>query len=487
MIVTVLFAFSGNDFSEGPEGFHKKIDELLKANKMDEAEKMALKEYKLYPDNAEVICALACCYRWMATTRGVSFDNSAMGLKDGEAGTFGLQEGDIERIFKDQLFIDREKYKKAEKLYFEIIQKVPSYENSYFNLLNDYQTLNDFDSYFKVIDLYVRNLKGSLRTPPAMIDLAGKLFNKQQYPQAEKLYNIIIDNYPDFMPARSDLGVVYATKGKISQALPLLKAVYDKTPDDIINMQSYFAVLIRSEDFKPAFEVSQKMYEKEKSNRLALFNSGLIAYLIGEDYKTIFNTYLAGTKSQPDNKKDFYSLCIDQIMSFEQKSKDEKAGFLGWALLQFYNQKYYEQAIIMGNILHTITETNQSLNIMAAIFDINYVGEKIIYYLDKINESRKTDSTIISEYNLNYNYGRAYYLLGDYKRSQEYLLKNLEDKKDDCKLNYVLGKCYLDEGNINKAREFFEVNANMNDKNQMDYINYSIRELNKLNAAVNKQ
>ena len=289
------------------------------------------------------------------------------------------------------------------------------------------------------------------------------------------------------MPARSDLGVVYATKGKISQALPLLKAVYDKTPDDIINMQSYFAVLIRSEDFKPAFEVSQKMYEKEKSNRLALFNSGLIAYLIGEDYKTIFNTYLAGTKSQPDNKKDFYSLCIDQIMSFEQKSKDEKAGFLGWALLQFYNQKYYEQAIIMGNILHTITETNQSLNIMAAIFDINYVGEKIIYYLDKINESRKTDSTIISEYNLNYNYGRAYYLLGDYKRSQEYLLKNLEDKKDDCKLNYVLGKCYLDEGNINKAREFFEVNANMNDKNQMDYINYSIRELYKLNAAVDKQ
>ena len=62
----------------------------------------------------------------------------------------------------------------------------------------------------------------------------------------------------------------------------------------------------------------------------------------------------------------------------------------------------------------------------------------------------------------------------------DFFLKNLKVRKDDCKLNYMLAKCYLDEGNKEKAREFFQINANMNDKNQMDYINYSIRELHKL-------
>ena len=91
LVFAVSLLLSGSVLSSESEGIHKRVDELLAANKVDEAEKLALEQYRLYPDKAEVICALACCYRYMATKSGVYIDNSAMGLKDGEPGTYNIE------------------------------------------------------------------------------------------------------------------------------------------------------------------------------------------------------------------------------------------------------------------------------------------------------------------------------------------------------------------------------------------------------------
>ena len=63
------------------------------------------------------------------------------------------------KYFKGKGTYDRDLYRKAEERYYEAISKCPAYINAYFNLLNDYVDLDEFDNYFKVISLFTANLR----------------------------------------------------------------------------------------------------------------------------------------------------------------------------------------------------------------------------------------------------------------------------------------------------------------------------------------
>ena len=56
-VIVLVLLFNNPVFSAAvsKEGIHKRVDELIKQKKFDEAEKLVLEVYKAYPNEAEVI------------------------------------------------------------------------------------------------------------------------------------------------------------------------------------------------------------------------------------------------------------------------------------------------------------------------------------------------------------------------------------------------------------------------------------------------
>ena len=60
-----------------------------------------------------------------------------------------------------------------------------------------------------------------------------------------------------------------------------------------------------------------------------------------------------------------------------------------------------------------------------------------------------------------------------------YLKIHLSNPKD-AEVNYYLGRCYLALNDKKEAKKYFLINKKLNNKKQMNYINNSIRLLDKM-------
>ena len=459
------------------ERIHQKVDTLMLNGRFDEAEALAKAAYEKYPNEPEVICALACAYRNKSYKTGISMEPSLMGIKDGHSGIGRYKAEDI----NEEIFFDAELHPKAESLYYKIIRIEPTYRNAYFNLLNDYATIADFDNYFKVINLFVKNLKEDKDTPEYLIDLASKLNKKKYYEASLKLYNIILKAFPNCIKAESDIGAVYTWQGKIPEAVEVFKKVYEKDRNDLINLSNYYYSSVLAEKFKTAYKLLLEIIEKDKEDYGDYFDAVLLAYLLDKNYKKPLIKYINARKNDVDSlEKDFWYQNALEFLEIENMSKDDKLNFLQYLLEQFSTADLDKLSIITANIVERIEATNYALVVHTSIFDKNNFFEKAVEYLDKIKERKKTDNSIMADYDLTFNYGRIHYVAGKYEKAKDYLSKNFQEKKDNALVNYLLGVCYLESDQMEEAKKYFTINSKMNDKDQMLYINYSIRELKKL-------
>jgi tetratricopeptide (TPR) repeat protein len=464
------------------EGIHQKVDELMLNDRFVEAEALAKATYEKYPYEPEVICALACVYRNKSYKSGISMEPSLLGIKDGHSGKGDLKGKDIKEIFKEEIYFDEELHSKAESLYYKIIRIEPTYHNAYFNLLNDYATIADFNNYFKVINLFVKNLKKDRDTPEYLIDLAGKLIEKEHYEEVLKLYNIILVAFPNCIKVESDRGSVYLLQGKILQATDIFKRVYTKDKNDLINLRNYIYASILAEDFKTAYNLLVELIGKDKEDYYSYFEAGLLAYSLDKDPIKFLTKFKDARKNDDieSTEKDFWYQNTLEFLKIDSKTKDEKLGFLEYLLEQFNNSEFDKLSIITANIIEKIEVTSYSLVIHASIFDKHKFFEKTVEYLDKIRERKKTDDSIMTDYDLNVNYGRTYFVAEKYEPAKEYFLKNFQEKKDDALVNHLLGMCYLELNQIDEAKKYFKINSKMYDKEQMIFINNSIRVLKTL-------
>lgn len=466
------------------KGFHDIITKLMQENKFDEAEKLALEKYKQFPNDPEVICALGCVYRNKSRKSALSVDFAGMGIKELPGAYKKMTLEDVEDNFKDTTYYEPEEHKKAEDLYFEIIQKAPDYKNAYFNLLNDYVEMERFTAYFQVIDLFVKNQRKSDQTPGELLDLAGKLLKKERYNEAIKLYGIILANYPNYTYAESDLGVAYAKQGKIYESLKHLKAVYDKDPNDFINIKSYFFDLILCEDFNTALKIATEKAQKapEDDQFFHSFEEATIAYLLDKNYISLFKKSMEQCKYSTARDKDFCFSSANEFLSLKSKSKKDQINFLEFQLDQYQKNGYQELTIIIANILNKIETSDSAIMALGSVFDKNLFLVKTLEYLDKIRERKKIDDKIMSDYQMNYNYGRIYFVNEKYDQALSYFKKNFTLKQDNAYTNWLIGKCELSLGNKEEAKIYFTINKKLEskDKEQLKYINVSIWELRKL-------
>jgi len=479
------FLFTALPASFSQTRIHKAVDELILAGKMEEAEKKAKENVQKYPDNPEAVCSLACVYRNMARKYRLNVNLGAMGIKEGESGTYRMKGAeDIGKVFNETYTYDREEYSKAESLYYRIIEMDKGYRNAYFNLLNDYVSMEEFDNYFKVIDLFIENLKDGDHTPDYLLDLGKKLMQGEYLDEALKLYRRMVAEFPDRMEARSDIGAVYFRKGEIDRALNAFKEVFELDRNDSINLDNYILTSLLTEDFETAYGLYRHKSELDPDESGSLLDLGFTAFLLGKDYAPYFQQFIDKQESDTEGKnKDFWLQQASRALEIEGKTEEEKIGYFEFLSVRFNNAGMLGEALITSDIIEKYRPTNVALLVKGSIFDRFNYYEKTIECLDRISERRKLDESIISEYDLNFNYGRISYVARKYEDAISYFLKCFAMDPDRAQLNHLLAVSYLKCSNPEEARKYFTINKNMDDKGQMEYINSSIRALEKIEAA----
>jgi Flp pilus assembly protein TadD len=477
-ITFILFLLSSVAISTENISIHKRIDKLLLDGNFKKAEEEANAAYKKNPNDPETICAKACVYRNMAYKSGIQVDYAKLGIKEFQTGTAQLTPEILKEAFKDTYYYDKEIFSKAEPLYFKIIELDKNYLNAYFNLLNTYMVMEDFQKYFNVIDLFIKNQKANDACKGTLLDLAGKLFKRESYKQAEKLYLIILKNYPNYTHAKSDLGAVYSSIGEIERASLLFKEVYNKDPNDLTNSGNLTKTYIIQEKFSDAYNVTLSILKVKDSDYFDYFSAGQLAYLLGKDYSKYFNKFIEMRKGELKNdEKDFFIEVSKKYLELPNLSDKDKVEFLNHILIQFFENNYNYHSIITANTILKIKTEKNSLIVLGATFDnkVNF-PQKALKYLDKINEYSKSDPTIMEPYDLNYNYARSYYNLKKYDEAIKYLRRNIEERKDDAKVLYAIGKAYKEKRDADNACKYFRMCSELNDKKNMDSINAAIRE-----------
>jgi tetratricopeptide (TPR) repeat protein len=341
--------------------------------------------------------------------------------------------------------------------------------------------MEEFDNYFKIINLYIQNLKDQKGSLYPLQDLARKLYSGKYYNQAMKLFTIIVDNYPDAIESKSDIGAIFVQQGEIIKAKSIFQEVSKLSPEDIINLKNYYITLLLTKDFNNAYNVKSSIEKLESGKSSHLYDKIFLSILLKKDYKFYIKEYLKKRELEiKDKRNDFWYQSSNALLNYENLSTKDAVELLEGYLIQFHQAKYTDLSLTVANIIENIQITNNALIVQTAIYDQYNYYEQTIKYLDKIKKRKETDPTIMSDYDMNWNYGRIQYAKEKYDLAKDYFLANQKNNKKDAKINYYLGKCYLFLGKKKEAKELFEFNSKMNDKEQMYFINYSIRELKNL-------
>lgn len=464
---------------------HREVDELILAGRLDEAEKKAEENLRKYPGNPEAVCALACVYRNRARKSLLRIDLAKAGIKEGESGSYPLKGADdIGTVFSEAYTYDRQSYARAEALYFEIIEMDPHYHNAYFNLLNDYLEMEEFGNYFKVLDAFIANLKDRDDTPDYLLDLGSKLMQGNRLDEALELYRRVADGFPGRIEAKSDMGAVYFRKGEIPRALGVFSMVFEIDGDDRINLDNYILAALLTEDFETVFDLYGRKISLEPESHGCLFDRGLAALLLGREYRPCFEAFVEKQKkASRDPENDFWLHHAAAILNVENKEEEEKIRYFEFLSAEFHRGGMLGQALMTSNIVEKLRPTDAALMIQASIFDRFNFYDKTMECLDALSERRKTNAAVISEYDLNFNYGRIHYVSGRYGAAIPYLRTCFRIDGKNALLNHLLGLCCLKAGDRGEAVRYFTINKEMEDAAQLEYINLSIRELGKLDAG----
>ena len=287
----------------------------------------------------------------------------------------------------------------------------------------------------------------------------------------------IATNLASALDAKSDLGAVYYSTGEIEKASLIFKDVYDKDPKDLINSYNLSKTYVAQERFSDAYDVILSVLKMRDCDDYNYFFAGELAFLMGKNYLSHFRKYIELRKTKvKDQHNDFFIAVSEKYLEFQKITDKDKLEFLNYILIQFYENNYDYDSIIMANTILKLKHEKNPLIILAAVFDNKiHFPQQALKYLDKISAYSKSDPTIMEPYSLNYNYGRNYYNLKKYDEAIEYFKKNLKEKNDDASVLFAIGQAYRGKKDTDNACHYFKICSELNDKENMYSINEAIR------------
>jgi tetratricopeptide (TPR) repeat protein len=481
---TLLFIFTALGFFQPLlAGIHQDVDKLILDRKFDQAEKMALEYTEKHPDDNDGLCALACTYRNKSYKERININLAALGLKEGETGTVTLTSNMIDKAFSNSVTYDAALFAKAEELYYKIIARDKKYINAYFNLLNFYEEMGEFDRYFKVVDMLVAGITEADGLRDCVAQLAGKLVEHEEFGEAEKLFDAALGKNPGIAEFVSDKGAVLCMAGRYAEGLKCFESADKSVPKDMMNLENLSNAYVMTENFPKAYDTAVRITALDRTNSIYYFVSGTLAYLVGKEYVPFFKKFMEigeKEKKQEDLKKDAYYIMAGQFLHIKELEAKNRTELLEGAAIDYFQGKARFDAVIMANLALKEGGSGSMLVVLGGVYDAARYNSKAIKYLDRIREYNIKNSPVMDGYNLTANYGSNYYKMGEYDKALEEYARLVAQNKDDVPANYMMGRCYLCKRDKENARKYLEVAAKGTKKEELEYAEWAAKCLKEL-------
>ena len=269
---------------------------------------------------------------------------------------------------------------------------------------------------------------------------SAKEFEAQgKYLHAIQVYQLLIDEFPEFHESYINLADIYQLKGKKKSAEKILKLILARQPDNYEIKLYYIQLLIHNKEWDEALNLLFSLSVEDP------FDS----YLTGYCYFNLNNYELAKVH------------LLRFIISDEEPELIHEA-FLILAKLEFeLNQ--YENALKYAKKAEVMYDDDWELQLIIA---------KIYYYLkmythssDSINRGIKLNKneTVLYEWA-----GKINLKLYNYNKAKKYFEKHIDLKDDMTSNDYIyLADACLKSGKLNEALNFYNTAIKLDPKNKL--------------------
>jgi len=226
---------------------------------------------------------------------------------------------------------------------------------------------------------------------------------------------------------------------------------------EILNKAEYF---LKKKDFESALEILEPLYRLKGDDVHLNLLLGEIHLEIAQPRES-FNYFSRAIQLDPENPQSLYGIgrvyflkgAFDKSAEYIRKSinrglkKAEVYNDLGIVYNQLGDSKQAEESFIEALNINP-NFTHAVVNLSALYIETDRY-EEAIYLINRYSKNGLSNDDVI------FNKGIAYELLGNYDEAIAEYDKILSKYKNNIKVLYHKGYCYLNKGEVIKAREIF--------------------------------
>ncbi|TIX50693.1 tetratricopeptide repeat-containing sulfotransferase family protein [Alteraurantiacibacter aquimixticola] len=204
-------------------------------------------------------------------------------------------------------------------------------------------------------EMIKRVQKGSQKmTEPQALDMAGKLYGRGQFQQAERVCRQIIQHKPSLADAHNILGVVLNALGKRDEGIASLRKAIELSPRNA-NYHSNLGEILRMggdlEEARKALEISLKL---NPDNPQALNNLGIVHYE-NKEYEEATGLYRKALKFNPSFAEAYNNLG-NALRLIDERDEARKAYQEALAIRETYPEAYNN----LGTLLREERKVDQA-------------------------------------------------------------------------------------------------------------------------------
>ena len=346
--------------------------------------------------------------------------------------------------------------------------------------------------------------KGSLQmSPEKAIGLAGELFSRERYKQAERVCRQIIKHKPSTSDAHNILGVALNAQGRTDDGIASIKKAIKLTPD----VASYYANLgeiQRMAGYLPAAQKTLKQGIRIDPNNFQAHNNLGIVHYENKDYEKAIGAYRKALEINPNfpeannnlgnslrmvgdrdgagkayqsalTLREIYPEVYNNLGTLlrEQKKPDAAQHALRKAIQQ--NPRYVDAYNNLASILHFENKDLEALRLMTDVFRFAPRNPKSLLLTARIQLKRtnyeaaeKACRMVLEDDSSNSEamtiLGQLMHELDRYDQAIKYLEKALELNSDNAEARNFYGVALKSVGRFDDARKQIMIGLELNDE-----------------------
>jgi protein O-GlcNAc transferase len=292
-----------------------------------------------------------------------------------------------------------------------------------------------------------------------MLQNALALHSKGDIKEAEKIYNMILNQDSKNYFAAHYLGIIKSSTGDITSAKKLMKLSLKINPPNLEFIENYATLLLQNQEWDEAIDQCQKglRLSKNKHSLLYIYANALFSKGKCEDAISKFDLILS------ENSGHIGALNDKAATLAKLKRYEEALTLIKQALA--INPRYVDALINYGNILYNSDELTQAIEMFNRAIQIDNKNAKAYLGLGNIFTKSKDYNKAIDILNialsLNNKLPEAWYTrgfalseIGDYDNALTCFNQAIE-------LNFASAELYIDRGNVHLDKK--DLQAAFND------------------------